>query len=129
MGYLSGDLTSPRCWVLAELTWSPLRGHLLGTLCPQCASPSHLSGSPCCWLLKGFGAWVRAPGSFPEPPRIQSSALAVTGCLAATLAAETSELFPEVALGQQASAPWQRLPGSTKLALAAILAARMTGRM
>ncbi|XP_023391386.1 calmodulin-binding transcription activator 1 [Pteropus vampyrus] len=35
----------------------------------------------------------------------------------------------EVALGQQASAPWQRLPGSTKLALAAILAARMTGRI
>lgn len=64
-------------------------------------------------------AWVRALGSFPEPPCMQSSVPAVTGCLAATLATEPSELFPGVALGQQASAPWQWLPGSTRPALAA----------
>lgn len=133
---LSGDLTSPRCWVLAKLTWGRLRGHLLSTLCPQSPSPSHLSDTPCRWLLEGFGVWVHALGSFPEPPRIQSSAPAVTGCLAATPATETSELLPEVALGQQASALWQWLPGSTRPALAAVLATagasgavRMTGRV
>lgn len=133
---LSGDLTSPRCWVLAKLTWGRLRGHLLSTLCPQSPSPSHLSDTPCRWPLEGFGAWVHALGSFPEPPRIQSSAPAVTGCLAATPATETSELLPEVALGQQASALWQWLPGSTRPALAAVLATagasgavRMTGRV
>lgn len=46
----------------------------------------------------------------------------MTGCLAAALATEPSELFREVALGQQASAPWQWLPGSTRPDLAAPLA-------
>lgn len=62
MGYLSGDLTSPRYWVLAKLTRGPLRGHLLHTLCPQCPSSSPLSDPPCCWLLEGlrlgFAPWA-----------------------------------------------------------------------
>lgn len=68
MGDLSGDLTSPRYWVLAKLTWGPLQGQILSTLCPQCPSPSRLLGSPCCQLLEGFGAWVHALGSFPDHP-------------------------------------------------------------
>lgn len=53
---------------------------------------------------------------------IPAPAPAVTGCLAAALATEPSELFPEVVLDQQASAHWQWLPGSARLALAATLA-------
>lgn len=56
-----------------------------------------------------------------RPSPSPAPAPAVTGCLAAALATEPCE-FPEVALGQQASAPWQWLPGSTRLALAVTLA-------
>lgn len=66
-----------------------------------------------------WAAFLSHPMCKSQPhPR---SAPAVTGSLAATLATEPSELFPEVALGQQGSAPWQKLHGSTRLVLAATL--------
>lgn len=71
-----------------------------------------------CGRVLGLGhmpwaVFLSHPVSKAQPP-------AVTGCLAAAPATETSELFPEVALGQQASAPWQWLPGSARPALAAV---------
>lgn len=117
VGYLAGDLTSLRCWVLAQLTLGPLWGsvprHPLSTT--PFAFP-HL-GPP--WPLRGFWAWLHAPGNFPGPLSVQSSASPQSR--PGSDGVPGSE-FPEVALGQQASAPWQWLPGSTRLALAVTLA-------
>lgn len=77
--------------------------------------------SPCDWL-QGC-ALDSSPGALcVQTLTFPGSAPVVTGRPAAPLTDERQELFPEVVLGQQASAPWQRLPGSAVLALAASLA-------
>lgn len=136
MGYLARDLASLRCWVSAKLTQALCGGQFLKLPSPIHSGPlpSPLSDLPLLLVAGGslgLGTCLRQLSWATQCVNlclIPAPAPAVTGGLAAALATEASELFPEVALGQQASARWQWLPGSARLALAATLAGAEASR-
>ena len=114
MGYLARDLAGPRCWVSAKLTRALCGGQFLKLPSPIHSSPlpSPFSDFPLLLVAGGslgLGTCLRqlswATQCVVNLCLIPAPAPAVTGCLAAALATEPSELFPEVALGQRASAP------------------------